>query len=258
VQAQVSPSASALLPVLEEVRQGTTAPLDVELAASLDPSLAAGHGTEGVEDGNTGDRGAGGISWDLDGVELLDASDKVEAGVPAGISWDLDGMDLVSGDALGGMDDAGDDGHEVPGAVLGMASGKGAGTEGGEAADAINWAIELDVSSADNQGGAAGIGEDAGVGGTEGRSALSLDAWSPAIQVRATGCCLSWVAPRCPCSATASTLKAADVSTARPLLLPVQRLILDVDYRTCLLDNLYELRAFLIQRCSELAGVDEM
>ena len=200
--AAAADGAGELLPVLSEVREGTTeAPgaaagpaasgsgNDSSSATGLQVDWDLGAALEAV-DGGEADAGAAGISWDLGAVELATAGgDGGEPAAAGGISWDFDVEAEPA--AAGGADEA-------------PAGGDGAPVE-------MSW--DIDIS---------GLGEAAEQ--QQGQHGGGASSTAPAA------------------AAAGAAGAAAEDEPAT-----VRRLVEDGAYRASLLDDLFELRAFLAQ-----------
>ncbi|PRW59500.1 CDK5RAP3 isoform A [Chlorella sorokiniana] len=209
-------AADAVLPTLREVREGRTTPPAEPAAAvaAAEPGSAAGGG------------GALEVDWDLGAaLEAVGGSEEggsgAGGGAAAGISWDLDASDLTAAET-------------APGAAPGViswdvevetaAEAEGGSSEGGasSAPVEISWDIELSGVGEDTTASEVpGAGAAAAGGGTAGGSAAAAEA-------------------------------VAAAEAEEPAA--VRRLVADAAYRAQLLDDLHELRAFLMQCCRELGG----
>ncbi|KAL4859070.1 CDK5RAP3-like protein [Chlorella vulgaris] len=209
-------TAPQLLPVLCEVRDGRTEP----------PAAAAGLAQE-QEAGQPPAAAAGGsgrgpeLEWDLGAdLEALEAAAgdrSVPGDAAAGISWDLDAADM----AVAGSEAAGAD--EAAAGVISWDVEVEAAEEGGQ---------DVEAAPTDSSTGAADVSWDIGISG-EGEDS-SQKAAAPAHAASA--------------ASKAAVVAAADESAT------TRRLIGDAGYRAQLLDDLFELRAFLRQRLQELSG----
>jgi hypothetical protein len=209
-------TAPQLLPVLCEVREGRTEP----------PAAAAGLAQEqdAAQPSAAAAGGSGGgpeLEWDvgadLEALEAAAGDSSVPGDAAAGISWDLDAADMaVAGNEAAGADEA--------------------------AAGAISWDVEVEAAEeggqaveaapTDSSAGATDVSWDIGISG-EGEDSSQKAA--------------------APAHAASAASEAAVVATAdEPAT--TRRLIGDAGYRAQLLDDLFELRAFLRQRLQELSG----
>lgn len=203
-------AAEAVLPTLREVREGRTAP-PAEPAAETGFAAAA-------EAGAAGGGGALEVDWDLGAaLEAVGGSEEGGSGGGAaagGISWDLDASDLAAAETAPGA---------APGVIswdveveAGAEGEGGSGETGASSAPVeISWDIEL-----------SGVGED-----------------TTASEQPETGAAADSAAAAAGPSAAAEAVAAAEAEEPAA----VRRLVADAAYRAQLLDDLYELRAFLMQ-----------
>lgn len=223
------PAAAAQQPpvlcVLREVREGTTAPPDAGvLGAGADAvnNAAAAGGSE-----------AGSIDW---GLDLLDSAQGADAGgqtLTTGISWDLGGGDGGGG---GGISWDVEVEQQQPAAT---AAAGGEGAAAGAAAGALpslDWDIDVSSLGIDMQ--------EEGVAGEGGAHASgSVDPTGAASAGHCSGIELSGAGGG---GGDGGGSSSADVAAAR--------LQGDAEYRALLLDDLQELRAFLIARRTGMAS----
>lgn len=218
-----------VLPVLSEVREGRTAPWQGSTAAADAANNAAAAAPAidwGMDVGSAGADGAaaGGVDW---GVSAADTS----ADATGGISWDLGDLTAAAGGATDASGESGGGGISWDVTVEPEAEGAG----GDAAADAsagpsLNWDIDLSGIAMEESGTAAAAGG-GGAGGID---------WGIDTPAAATA------APGGSGSASVSAGASSEASAAR--------LQLDSEYRSQLLDDLQELRAFLLSRKAGLTG----
>ena len=212
-------AAGGLLPVLAEVREGRTEA----------PAAAAGPAASG----SANDSSATGLQVDWDLAAALEAVDggQADAGA-AGISWDLGAAELATagGDggepaAAGGISWDFEVEAEPAAAAVGEADDAPAGADGAPAE--MSW--DIDIS---------GLGEAAEQQqGQQGGSASSQGPDAAAAAGAVEG------------GAAAAAAASADEPAT------VRRLVEDAAYRASLLDDLFELRAFLMQVGVPVCGV---
>ncbi|KAL4459017.1 hypothetical protein ABPG75_013882 [Micractinium tetrahymenae] len=211
-----APEAGQLLAVLAEVWEGRTAP----------PEPAAGEPAAGAE-GSGGEAGGSGTCLQVDGDlgAALEAVGGGEAGGDSaaadaagasGISWELDAADLAAAGEQAGPAGISWDVEVAPSAELG-GEGEPASADGAPAG--ISWDIDISGTGETEQEAAAA----ASASGSGARGG------APAAQAAAAAAAGEWPAT-------------------------VRRLVEDAAYRARLLDDIFELRAFLMQRCHELGG----
>lgn len=212
--ATAAAAAPSLLPVLQEVREGRTAPPP--------RASAAGTAAAGGEAGGNGDLE---VDWDLgaalEGVGGDDVSTGDMAGPAGTISWDLDVADLAVGGEGGDAAAPADISWEVEVEALAAVADVDTAPAGGDASSApaqVSW--DIDIS---------GVGED---------TTTAEETFAPS-SAAAANCGAAEAA-----AAAAAAAEADEPATVR-------RLVEDASYRARLLDDLYELRAFLKQvgRC---------
>lgn len=216
-----------VLPVLAEVREGKTAPWTGPTADAA--NNAAATAAAPAIDWGMGDSGAagGGVDW---GISAAEASAGGE-GAAEGISWDL-------GDLSAGVDAAGESGE---GAAAGISwdvavEPDAAGAAGLDAAAAggptLNW--DIDLSGIDME--ESGQGAEAAAGGID----WGIDAAAAAAGAESAS------TPAAAAGAAGSGSISTNAAAAR--------LQCDSEYRSQLLDDLQELRAFLLSRKAGLTG----
>ena len=221
---------SDLLPVLTEVREGRTQPpptppptTSSAAAAAAEPSID--WGALGGLSADAPSSATAAISWDFDlpsgGGEPAPPAAHAGGGGPA-ISWDLDvDLDLGAtghvGDAKVAEEEAVDVKWDVP-----------EGGSSSEAAPGISW--DIDVTDV----GAGGTGD--GTGG-----AIDWDIGNVIVEEAGLGSSTAREA------AVAEDLSAADAGCSGAVAAAASRLEKDAGYRSLLLDDLQELRAFLMQ-----------
>ena len=233
-----------LLPVLAEVREGRTAPMDPTLRpaaqppAAEPPPVATPAGISWGDDDEppaTGDAAGGGISWDVQ-IEAGDEPQAAPDGDPAssgaaGINWDIDvsssgqGASVVAATAGGGSE------AEAPAAAqhaTALATGDLPVT-----IEVWHWPWGVEGW---------GWGSCAALTST----ALCVPG-QPEIRTRCIPGCMTGV--RCAGGSPCPFCSRAWAPPFMPRFLPrdPQRLIDDAEYRIRLLDDLLELRAFLSQ-----------
>lgn len=220
-----------VLPVLTEVREGRTAPWQGSTAtadAANNAAAAVPAIDWGLDVGSAGADGAaaGGVDW---GVSAADTS----ADAAGGISWDLGDLTAAAGGATDAAGESGGGGISWDVTVEPDAEGAG-GDAGADAAAglSLNWDIDLSGIDMEESGTAAAAG--GGGGGID----WGID--TPAAAAAAPG------AAGGSSSAGASAGASSEASAAR--------LQLDSEYRSQLLDDLQELRAFLLSRKAGLTG----
>jgi hypothetical protein len=172
------------------------------------------------------DAAVGGVDWGISAAETSAGG----GGAAEGISWDL-------GDLSAGVDTAGESGE---GAAAGISwdvavEPEAAGAAGTDAAAAggpsLNW--DIDLSGIDME--ESGQGAEAAAGGID---------WG--IDTAAAGGAESGSTPVAAAGAAGSGSISTDAAAAR--------LQCDSEYRSQLLDDLQELRAFLLSRKAGLTG----
>jgi hypothetical protein len=212
-----------VLHVLTEVREGTTAPYKGSTSADAANNAAAASGPA--------------VDWDLGCVDAAaDAPADVDWGISTtdtaaadagGISWDLG--DLTA--AAGGADAAGESGAAAgiswDVAVEAEAEGTPGASDAAAAGPSLNW--DIDLSGIDMEESGQASPAVAGGGGID----WGIDDSSSAAGGAQPG-------------AAVASGASADASAAR--------LQLDSEYRSQLLDDLQELRAFLLSRKAGLTG----
>jgi hypothetical protein len=228
-----------VLPVLVEIREQRTTPS----ASNAGPDANATHinavSAASIDWGDFGDAAnnstataaPGGINW---GLEVSEASEQSAAAAAAagGISWDLGDLNMSAGAdaaaAAGGgiswdvvLDPPADD-------AAAAAAAAAAGDATGTGAQMVDWDIDMSGIGLESAGTAteAGSGAAGLDWGIEGESASADVTSNPAAAAAAGGSC----------DASASRLQH------------------DPDYRSQLLDDLQELRAFLVSRKGGLSG----
>jgi len=223
-QQQTSPQELPhVLPILTEVRAGTTTPWQGSSSADAANNAAAAAAAPtidwGMGDSTSGAEASGGVDWGI----TPDDSAAAAAGDAGGISWDLG--DLTA--AAGGADSTGETG--AAGGISWDVAVEPEPEGGADAAAAastgpsLNWDIDLsgiDMEASGQGAAAAGIdwGIDAPVEGAQGGGS----------------------------GAAGAEAVSSDASAAR--------LQHDSEYRSQLLDDLQELRAFLLSRKAGLSG----
>ena len=219
----------SVLCTLQEVRAGTT-----EVPEGL---AAAAAGNNGGGNGISADwQMLEGKEADNGGVENGGKGNGGEAAAAAGgVNWDLGDLTATGGEAGGISWDVEVEPEEVSGGDAAAPGAAGAGVDWGITADeagtssgstgapAVNWDIE--ITEADVAAATAGPSIDWG-GDVDGAGTTSAACGSGGGQAPGAG------------------LDAAEAA--------VRRLVLDCDYRSELLDDLQELRAFLLQRRGEM------
>lgn len=222
---------AALLPVLAEVREGRTEAPAAAAAAEAPARSASGDGGDAAA-ADSGGSAATGLQLDWDLGAALGAAGGEEAGgggaaVPAaGISWDLDASDLAAA-----AEDGGDD-----------AAGAGGGAAGG-----ISWEVEVDPADV---AAAADVAADVAAEVAPAEIAWDIDISGVGEESEQQEQQLAGARQQGagageadgPSAAAAAAAAADEPATIR-------RLIEDAAYRARLLDDLYELRAFLMQVC---------
>jgi hypothetical protein len=208
-----------VLPVLTEVRQGNTAPPKAAAAAAADAA-------------NNSAAGGGGIDWDLGGGG---SGGDAAAGGGSGISWDL-GLDVSAAAGAGGEAAAEAGGISWDFAVepaddTAAAGGGNSSAAAAGAGPSLDWDIDLsgiDVEGSGQDASAAGVNWDIDMGAAGGSGDSTAAAAGGGD------------------STAAATASSGDASAAR--------LQADSEYRAQLVDDLQELRAFLLARQAGLSG----
>lgn len=221
-----------VLPVLTEVREGSTAPWQGSTTATADEANNAAAAAPAIDWGMDVDSAgadgpaAGGVDW---GVSAADTS----ADAAGGISWDLGDLTAAAGGATDATGESGGGGISWDVTVEPDAEGAD-GDAGADAAagPSLNWDIDLSGIDMEESGTAAA----AGGGGID----WGID--TPAAAAAA--------AP----DAAAGGSGSAGVSAGASNEASAARLQLDSEYRSQLLDDLQELRAFLLSRKAGLTG----
>ncbi|GAB4823290.1 hypothetical protein N2152v2_010336 [Parachlorella kessleri] len=251
--------ATELLPTLREVVEGRTAPpSQQEPGSSADVAVEPGEGYLG---GGTrldapGEAAAqqppAGISWDLDDLSVsaaaggdLDAGSGAgavgsaagaggggDSSAGGGISWDLG--DLAAAlEAAGGAADGTTEDQSAAGAAAAAGTGAGGGGGEGVAGPAVDISWDIDMTTAGEEAGELSVVEQQREGQERGQGG------GGAAAAGGTG------------TAGDGGGRLAAFADAPPEL---RRLLEDGAYRAKLLDDLFELRAFLAQRALELSG----
>lgn len=204
---QAADAVGELLPTLQEVRDGRTEPPAV--TAPPEPAAAAAASASGGTDWGGLDAGAGG-------------DDNGDAAGGGGISWDLgataggNGDTAAAGESEGISWDLGDLGEALEAA----GGGEGEGAAAGEGVPTLDISWDIDLTTAGEEGAEAAV-------------AGAADEAQPAAAAGGG-------------AAAAGGGGAAGAAFAEAPA-EVQRLIEDHAYRARLLDDLLELRAFLLQ-----------
>lgn len=226
-QQQQQDQLPAVLPILTEVREARTAPWKGSTADAANNAAAAAAPMIdwGMGDDSAGAAGdAGGVDW---GISAADTSAAAGGGgADGGISWDLGDLSAAAageGDAAGG---AGGISWEVAVEPEAEGTADAAAASGGPS---LNW--DIDMSGIDM--------EESGQGAAAGTAAGGID-WGIDSDAAAAG------------AAEASSTTAAAGSSSTDA--SAARLQHDSDYRSQLLDDLQELRAFLLSRKAGLTG----
>lgn len=215
-QHQAEEGGPEVLSTLSEVRDGCTAP----------PAERAEGSTEAAAEAS-GPGAGGSIDIDWDAALLAGASGggegagtaSAEGNGGSGIDWDLDLSDLAVA---------------VEGAKGGDETAAASGNGGGEGGPSISWDIELTEAAAEDA-----VAAEALAGATRLVTAVSSSAPGGGGGADAAACSAA-------AGGDGSGGGAPQVEAA------ALRLEHDHDYRSLLLDDLQELRAFLLQRASEL------
>jgi hypothetical protein len=218
-----------VLPVLTEVREAKTAPWkgSGSTDAANNAAAAAAPGIDWGSDAGAGDDAAGGVDW---GVSAADA-DAGTADASGGISWDLGDLTAAAGGADAAGESGGAAGISWDVAIEPEAMGAGTGTAGA-AGPSLDWDIDLSGINMEESGLSVSTTAAGGIDwGIDTAAAAGGDAASGGALAGAAGV-----------SAGASS----EASAAR--------LQLDSEYRSQLLDDLQELRAFLLSRKAGLSG----
>lgn len=212
---EAAAAGSGLVPVLAEVREGRTAPPAAPAAAPGASSSEAAASGGGLE-----------VDWDLGAALEAVGGEGEGTEAPSGggeISWELDASELAAG----------------------------GGGEGGDAAApaGISWEVEVEAPAGGDDAAAAGgadastpaeISWDIDISGVGEAKAAAAEAAAPATPTRA---------------GAGSGAAAAAAAAAADEPATVRRLVEDAAYRARLLDDLFELRAFLTQVCVAWGGV---
>lgn len=219
-----------VLPVLTEVRQGRTAPWEGPAGTDANNAAAASAAPAidwGMDVGGGSDA-AGGVDWGISAADTAADAGGGDAG--GGISWDLGDLTATAG----GADAAGDTGAAAgiswDVAVEPEAENAGADTSAA-AGPSLNW--DIDLSGIDMEESGQGVST-AAAGGID---------WG--IDTAAAGA---------EAGGAAAAAGAAGVSAGASSEASAARLQLDSEYRSQLLDDLQELRAFLLSRKTGLTG----
>lgn len=213
-----------VLPVLTKVRDGKTAPWEGSGStdAANNAAAAAAPGIDWGSDAGGGDDAAGGVDG---GVSAADADTAADAS--GGISWDLG--DLTA--AAGGADAAGEPSGGASGISWDVAvepEAEGAGADAAAAAGpSLDWDIDL--------------------------SGIDMEESGQSVSTTAAGG-IDWGIDTASAGADATSAGAAGVSAGASSEASAARLQLDSEYRSQLLDDLQELRAFLLSRKAGLSG----
>lgn len=223
-----------VLPVLTEIRECRTAPMQGMSAADTANNNAATTAPSidwGLGDAGAGEPSGGVVDWGISSTADQGAN---EAG---GISWDLGDMAVASGEEGAGGEAAVAAAGISWDVVLDPSTEGAAAAEGPAAAEAgagpsLNW--DIDLSGIDM--------EEAGQDATEGPSGIDWDVDTSAGAADKSG--------------TAGTMAAAPGAAGMESSsdASASRLQFDSDYRSQLLDDLQELRAFLVSRKAGLSG----
>lgn len=225
-QGSAAAAAAELLPVLSEVREGRT-----EAPAGDVATAAGGNGED--ESSGTGLQ----VDWDLGAaLEAVGGGAAAEDGAAAGggISWDLDAADLAtagadadSAEAAGPVGISWEVEVEVP------AGGADEVTAGSADVAPVEVSWDIDISgegeTEQTEQATQSGGKDSGSGSAAGQGSSTVAAAAAGV--------------------AGGTGQAQEDEPAA-----VRRLAEDAGYRARLLDDLFELRAFLMQRCRELSG----
>ena len=212
-EAGAAAAADAVLPTLREVREGRTAPPAAEPSAAVIEAAEAGAAAGGS--------GALEVDWDLGAaLEAVGGGEEDGSGgggaLAGGISWDLDATELAAAETGPGAA-PGVISWDVEVEVAAEGEGEGGSSEAGasSAPVEISWDIEL-----------SGVGEDTTASEQPGAGAASGSGTAAA-------------------GAAAAAEAVAAAEAEEPAA--VRRLVADAAYRAQLLDDLHELRAFLMQ-----------
>ncbi len=212
--AAAAAAADAVLPTLREVRDGRTVPPAEPAEPAVVDASAAASGSGALE-----------VDWDLGAaLEAVgggeDGGSGGGGGAPAGgISWDLDASDLAAAEA-------------APGAAPGV----------------ISWDVDVEVSAegAEGEGGSSEAGASSAPAGISWDIELSgVGEDTTASEQPDSGAAAAGSGDTVAGPATAAAEAAAAAEATEPAA--VRRLVADAAYRAQLLDDLHELRAFLMQ-----------
>jgi hypothetical protein len=214
-----------VLHVLTEVREGTTAPYKGSTSADVANNAAAASSPAidwGLGGADAAADASAGVDW---GISTTDTA-AADAGEAGGISWDLGDLTAAAGGTDAAGESSGAAGISWDVAVEAEAEGPAGASDAAAAGPSLNW--DIDLSGIDMEDSGQGAAVTGGGGGID---------WGIDDSSAATG-----VQP----GAAAGSGASADASAAR--------LQLDSEYRSQLLDDLQELRAFLLSRKAGLTG----